>query len=65
VAKTRFFTRPDGTVVPITDKKPKNRGVVVAVSLTLAIGAGSAGTAEFGAASGGHGVVGQRASDLR
>jgi len=24
-AKTRFFTRPDGTVVPTTNKNPKNR----------------------------------------
>lgn len=46
------FITKDNKVIPITDRKPKNRGVVVAVSLTLAIGAGSAGTAAAISASG-------------
>lgn len=43
MAKPRLFTE-NGTVKPITPPKPRNRGAVVAVSLTLAIGGGSAGT---------------------
>lgn len=51
MAKPEFFTE-NGTVKPITPRKPKNRGVVVAVSLTLAVSASSAGTAAAVSASG-------------
>ena len=51
MAKPRFFTK-NGTVRPITPPKSRNRGAVVAVSLTLAIGAGSAGTTAALSASG-------------